>query len=73
LTIRTARSRTSRENLFVVLLISNAPTHKWEPPGNPGRFTPAAGKQANVVMFVIPTSALFDARREMHLTRSRHD
>ncbi|MBV2150163.1 hypothetical protein KRZ98_18165, partial [Sphingobium sp. AS12] len=37
-TIRTARSRTSGENLLVVLLITDAPSHKLEPPGNPGRF-----------------------------------
>ncbi|WP_211363333.1 hypothetical protein, partial [Sphingobium limneticum] len=38
-TIRTARSRTSGENLLVVLLITDAPSHKLEPPGNPGRFS----------------------------------
>ncbi|TCM23003.1 hypothetical protein EDF59_1631, partial [Novosphingobium sp. ST904] len=30
--------RTSGENLLVVLLITDAPSHKLEPPGNPGRF-----------------------------------
>ncbi|KID12324.1 hypothetical protein P279_29050 [Rhodobacteraceae bacterium PD-2] len=38
-TIRTARSRTSGENLFVVLLMMLHPTQEWEPPANPGRFT----------------------------------
>jgi hypothetical protein len=33
------RSRTSGENLFRVLFMAEAPSHKSEPPGNPGRFT----------------------------------
>jgi hypothetical protein len=36
--MRTARSRTSGENLFVVLLIVQAPSHIQEPPEKPGRF-----------------------------------
>ena len=38
-TMRTARSRTSGENLFVVLLMMLHPTQELEPPANPGRFT----------------------------------
>ncbi|MEP4445057.1 MAG: hypothetical protein ABJ059_16665, partial [Hyphomicrobiales bacterium] len=38
-TRRTARSRTSAENLFVVLLMVLHPTQELEPPANPGRFT----------------------------------
>jgi type IV secretion system protein VirB10 len=41
--MRIARSRVSGENLFRVLLITKAPSHKLEPPENPGRFTMAAG------------------------------
>lgn len=37
-TIRTARSRTSGENLFVVLLMMLHPTQELEPPANPGQF-----------------------------------
>jgi hypothetical protein len=36
--IRTARSRTSGENLFVVLLVIAPPSQELEPPTNPGRF-----------------------------------
>src|SRR5690606_19469974 len=39
-TIRTARVRTSGENLFVVLLIRLYPTWELEPPTVPVRFTP---------------------------------
>jgi hypothetical protein len=39
-TSRTARSRTSGENLFVVLLMMLHPTQELEPPANPARFTP---------------------------------
>lgn len=35
----TARSRTSGENLFVVLLMMLHPTQKLEPPANPVRFS----------------------------------
>ncbi len=38
-TIRTARSRTSGEDLFVVLLMMLHPTHELEPPANPVRFS----------------------------------
>jgi hypothetical protein len=38
-TIRTARSRTSGKNLFVVLLVIAPPSQELEPPTNPGRFT----------------------------------
>src|SRR6056297_1107069 len=38
-TIRTARSRTSGENLFVVLLMMLHPTQELEPPANLARFT----------------------------------
>ena len=38
-TNRTARSRTSGENLFVVLLMMLHPTQELEPPANPARFT----------------------------------
>ncbi|WP_203232353.1 hypothetical protein, partial [Gemmobacter caeruleus] len=38
-TSRTARSRTSGENLFVVLLMMLHPTQELEPPANPARFT----------------------------------
>ena len=38
-TIRTARSRTSAENLFVVLLVMAPSSQELEPPANPGRFT----------------------------------
>ena len=38
-TKRTARSRTSGENLFVVLLMMLHPPQKLEPPANPGRFS----------------------------------
>ena len=37
-TIRTARSRTSGEYLFVVLFIMLHPTHESESPANPARF-----------------------------------
>src|SRR5580658_10548901 len=40
-TIRTARSRTSGENLFVVLLVMAPSSQELEPPANPGRFNPA--------------------------------
>src|SRR5271156_6437107 len=39
-TRRTARLRTSGENLFVVLLMAAPPSQELEPPANPGRFTP---------------------------------
>jgi len=39
-TNRTARSRTSGENLFVVLLMMLHSTQKLEPPANPARFNP---------------------------------
>src|SRR6478736_5553951 len=38
-TIRTARARTSGENLFVVLLVMAPSSQELEPPANPGRFT----------------------------------
>jgi hypothetical protein len=38
-TIRTARSRTSGEYLFVALLMMLHPTQVLEPPANPGRFS----------------------------------
>ena len=38
-TSRTARSRTSGENLFVVLLMVLHPTQELEPPANPARFS----------------------------------
>jgi hypothetical protein len=38
-TIRTARARTSEENLFVVLLVMNPTSRELGPPENPGRFT----------------------------------
>jgi len=41
-TIRTARPRTSGENLFVVLIIVLHPAQELEPPENPERFM--AGK-----------------------------
>jgi len=41
LAIRTARSRISGENLFVVLLVIAPPSQKLEPPTNPGRFRAA--------------------------------
>jgi hypothetical protein len=37
-TKRTARSRTSGENLFVVLLMMLHPTQELEPPADPARF-----------------------------------
>src|SRR5664279_3368576 len=37
-TIRTARVRTSGENLFVVLLVMAPPSQELEPPAIPGRF-----------------------------------
>src|SRR6185503_10400537 len=39
-TIRTARVRTSGENLFVVLLVMAPPSQELEPPAIPGRFKP---------------------------------
>ncbi|MGR3369253.1 MAG: hypothetical protein ACU0CC_09775, partial [Sagittula sp.] len=39
ITIRTARSRTSGEYLFVVFVMMLHPTHELEPPANPARFT----------------------------------
>jgi IstB-like ATP binding protein len=42
-TSRTARSRTSAENLFVVLLMMLHPTQELEPPANPARFMATAG------------------------------
>ncbi|WP_197282865.1 BREX system Lon protease-like protein BrxL, partial [Novosphingobium sp. ST904] len=49
------RSRTSGENLLVVLLITDAPSHKLEPPGNPGRFNllHRIKKGTNVPTFVL--------------------
>src|SRR4030088_1913180 len=38
-TIRTARVRTSGENLFVVLLVMAPPSQELEPPAIPGRFS----------------------------------
>jgi hypothetical protein len=38
-TIRTARSRTSGENLLLVLLVITPSSQELEPPTNPGRFT----------------------------------
>jgi hypothetical protein len=35
---RTARARTSGENLFVVLLVMGPPSQESEPPINPDRF-----------------------------------
>ncbi|TCM19943.1 BREX system Lon protease-like protein BrxL, partial [Novosphingobium sp. ST904] len=48
-------SRTSGENLLVVLLITDAPSHKLEPPGNPGRFNllHRIKKGTNVPTFVL--------------------
>lgn len=40
-TIRTARARTSGENLFVVLLIMAPLSQELEPPAIPGRFIPS--------------------------------
>src|SRR5690606_40721231 len=40
--IRTARSRTSGENLFVVLLIEDPSSQELGPPAIPGRFIPAS-------------------------------
>lgn len=40
-TVRTARSRTSAENLFVVLLMMLHLTQELEPPANPARFRPS--------------------------------
>jgi hypothetical protein len=37
-TIRTARARTSGENLLVVLLVMAPSSQELEPPANPGRF-----------------------------------
>jgi hypothetical protein len=42
-TSRTARSRTSGENLFVVLLMMLHPTQELEPPANPARFRSTSG------------------------------
>src|SRR3546814_13936715 len=59
-TIRTARSRTSGENLLVVLLITDAPSHKLEPPGNPGRFSSGSGwvtqKKPTAILFRLSTA-----------------
>ncbi len=41
-TSRTARSRTSGENVFVVLLMMLQPTQELEPPANPARFSAGA-------------------------------
>ncbi|RSU34134.1 hypothetical protein BRX38_21845, partial [Sphingomonas koreensis] len=38
-TIRTARARTSGENLFVVLLVIAPSSQELGPPTNPARFT----------------------------------
>jgi hypothetical protein len=46
-TSRTARSRTSGETLFLVLLMMLHPTQKLEPPANPARFTPAASPSSS--------------------------
>ncbi|WP_205411719.1 hypothetical protein, partial [Sphingomonas carotinifaciens] len=46
-TIRTARARTSGENLFVVLLIQAPPSQELEPPTNPGRFTPVRADESD--------------------------
>ncbi|WP_219993635.1 AbrB/MazE/SpoVT family DNA-binding domain-containing protein, partial [Asticcacaulis tiandongensis] len=39
-TIRTARTRTSGENLFVVLLVIDPTSHELGSPANPARFNP---------------------------------
>lgn len=41
-TIRTARARTSGENLFVVLLVMAPSSQELRPPAKPGRFSPAS-------------------------------
>ena len=56
-TIRTARSRNSGENLFVVLLVMAPSSQELEPPANPERF-----------IFVTPRKAGSKARS--HLSRS---
>src|SRR5262245_62924613 len=38
-TIRTARARTSGENLLLVCFVMAPPSQELEPPINPGRFT----------------------------------
>jgi hypothetical protein len=45
-TKRTARSRPSGENLFVVLLMMLHPTQKLEPPANPVRLNAFRQPQA---------------------------
>jgi hypothetical protein len=40
-TIRTARARTSGENLLLVYFVMAPPSQELEPPINPGRFTSA--------------------------------
>ena len=42
-TSRTARWRTSGENLLLVLLVMALPTQELGPPANPGRFKAIAG------------------------------
>lgn len=48
-TSRTARSRTSGENLFVVLLMMLHPTQELEPPANPARFSLTATSYAEII------------------------
>ncbi|WP_426000840.1 hypothetical protein, partial [Caulobacter sp. DWR1-3-2b1] len=44
-TIRTARSRTSGENLFVVLLVMASSSQELRPPANPARFNRTVNAQ----------------------------
>src|SRR5262249_42196405 len=46
-TIRTARARTSGENLLLVCFVIAPPSQELEPPINPGRFTPPGTHSSN--------------------------
>jgi hypothetical protein len=56
---RTARSCSSRENVFVVLFVMAPPSQELEPPANPGRFT-APAKEALALQRPLPNGSLHD-------------
>src|SRR5690606_35422404 len=71
-TIRTARVRTSGENLFVVLLIRLYPTWELEPPTDPARFRFPNQLIADSTLFFAESSvgSGFDVRCRVGLLRT---
>lgn len=62
-TIRTARSRTSGEYLFVVFVMMLHPTHELEPPANPARFSPLGEPSLSAICLSRNKNAAKDAPR----------